>query len=95
MLEMQRRSWPEIIGDILEVALVPTNKTRIMYSSKLSFGRFNRYFYDLLRRGFIEETNDSNERSVYKTSERGRDLLEVLRTVQELFFRNSSGARYS
>ena len=83
---MQRRSWPAITVDILEVTLVPTNKTRVMYKSNLNFERFNRYFYDLLRKGFIEEMNDSNGRSVYKTTERGRDLLEVLRVAQELFF---------
>ena len=83
---MQRRSWPAITVDILEVTLVPTNKTRVMYKSNLNFERFNRYFYDLLRKGFIEEMNDSNGRSVYKTTERGRDLLEILRAAQELFF---------
>lgn len=83
---MPRRSWPAITVDILEVTLVPTNKTRVMYKSNLNFERFNRYFYDLLRKGFIEEMNDSNERSVYKTTERGRDLLEVLRMAQEFFF---------
>ena len=83
---MQRRSWPAIIIDILDVTLVPTNKTRVMYKSNLNFERFNKYFYDLLRKGFIEEMNDSNGRSSFKTTERGRDLLEVLRVAQELFF---------
>ena len=83
---MKRRSWLEISIAILEVTLTSTNKTRIMYKSNLNFERFNRYFYDLLRKGFIEEMNDSNERSVYKTTERGRDLLEVLRMAQEFFF---------
>jgi len=57
---------------------------RIMYRSNLNFERFNRYFYDLLRKGFIEEMKDSNGRSAYKTTERGRTLLEVLRKAQEL-----------
>ena len=63
---MQRRSWPEITVDILEVTLTPSNKMRIMYKSNLNFERFNRYFYDLLRKGFIEEKNDSNGRLVKK-----------------------------
>ena len=57
---------------------------RIMYRSNLNFERFNKYFYDLLRRGFIEEINDSNGRKVYKTTERGRTLLKVLKEAQEL-----------
>jgi len=82
--EMQRRSWPEITIDILEATLAPSKKMRIMYRANLNFERFNKYFYGLLRKGFIEEKNDSNGRLVYKTTERGRTLLEVLRKAQEL-----------
>ncbi len=70
--------------DILEATLTPSNKMRVMYKANLNFERFNRYFYDLLRKGFIEEMNDSNGRSVYKTTERGKTLLEVLRKAIEL-----------
>ena len=83
---MQRRSWPGITVDILEATLTPSNKMRVMYKSNLNFERFNRYFYDLLRKGFIEEKNGSNGRLVYKTTERGRTLLEVLRKAQDLVF---------
>lgn len=81
---MRRRSWPEITTDILETALTPSNKMRVMYKANLNFERFNRYFYDLLRKGFIEEKNGSDGRIVYETTERGRTLLEVLRKAQEL-----------
>lgn len=81
---VQRRSWPEITVDILEVTLTPSNKMRVMYKANLNFERFNRYFYDLLKKGFIEEKNGSDGRIVYKTTERGRTLLEVLRKAQEL-----------
>jgi predicted transcriptional regulator len=83
-LEVQKRSWTEITVDILEVTLSASNKMRIMYRSNLNFERFNKYFYDLLRKGFIEEMNDSNGRPVYKTTERGRTLLEVLKKAQDL-----------
>jgi len=82
---MPRRSWPAITVDILEETITPSNKTRIMYRANLNFERFNRYFYDLLRKGFIEEMNDSNGHQVYKTTERGRTFLEVLRNAQALF----------
>jgi len=81
---MRRRGWQEITLDILEVTLTPTNKMRIMYKSNLNFERFSRYFNDLLRKGLIEEGNDSNGRVVYKATERGRTLLEVLKKAQEL-----------
>jgi len=81
---VHRRNWPEITVDILEVTLIPSNKMRIMYKSNLNFERFNKYFYDLLRKGFIEEMDDSNGRRVYKATETGRALLEVLKKAQEL-----------
>jgi len=80
-----KRSWAEISADILEVTLAPSNKTRIMYRSNLNFERFNRYFYGLVTKGFIDERNDSNGRRVYKTTERGRTLLKAIRKAQELF----------
>jgi len=81
-----RRSWPEITIEILEVTLAPSNKMRILYGSNLNFERFNRYFYDLLRKGFIEEMNGSDGRDKYKITERGRTLLEVLRKANALLF---------
>jgi predicted transcriptional regulator len=86
VVRMQRRSWPEITVEILEATLNPSNKMRVMYKSNLNFECFNRYFYDLLRKGFIEEKNGSDGRLVYKTTERGRTLLEVLRKAHELVF---------
>jgi predicted transcriptional regulator len=87
-LTMQRRSWTAITIDILQVTVAPSNKMRIMYKSNLNFERFNKYFYDLVRKGFIEETGDSNGRSSYKITERGRSLLEVLRAAQDMVASN-------
>ena len=86
MVRAERRSWPEITAAILETTLNPSKKTRIMYKSNLNFERFNRYFCDLLRKGFIEEKNGSEGRLVYKTTKRGRTLLEVLRKAHKLVF---------
>lgn len=82
-MSAERRGWPRITIDILEVTLVPSNKMRVMYRSNLNFERFNRYFSDLLRKGFIKETNDSNGRRLYEATERGRAFLEILRKAQE------------
>jgi len=81
---MNRRSWPEITTDILETTITPSNKMRIMYKANLNFERFNKYFHDLLRKGFIEEKNGTNGRQVYKITETGRTLLDVLLQAQEL-----------
>lgn len=79
-----RRSWPSIIVDILQVTSTPSNKMRIMYKSNLNFERFNKYFGDMLRKGFIKEMNGANGRSLYATTERGKDLLGVLQSAIEL-----------
>ena len=83
---MNRRCWPEITAKILEITLRPSNKMRVMYGSNLNFERFNRYFYDLLRKGFIEEINGSDGRDKYKITDRGRTLLDVLRKAEALLF---------
>jgi len=59
---------------------------KIMYRSNLNFERFNNYFYDLLRKGFIEGMLDSDGRDKYKITERGRTLLDVLRKAEALLF---------
>jgi predicted transcriptional regulator len=82
---VRKRDWQAISIDILEASLTPQKKMRIMYKSNLNFERFNRYFYDLLRKGFVEEVNDSDGRSSYKISERGKTLLVALRKARELF----------
>lgn len=81
---MQRRSWPEITIEILEVTLRPSNKMRIMYGSNLNFERFNNYFYDLVRKGFIEEFDGADRGDKYKITERGRTLLDVLKKAEAL-----------
>ena len=50
---LNRRSWPEITIDILDVTSTPSNKMRIMYKSNLNFERFNKYFNNLLKKGLM------------------------------------------
>jgi len=57
-----------------------------MYRSNLNFQRFNRYFYDLLRKGFIEEIDNGNDRTMYRITDRGRTLLEVLKKAEQLVY---------
>lgn len=85
---VNKRSWPAITVDILEATLHPSNKMRVMYRSNLNFERFNKYLNDLLKKGFVEEMDDGNGRSVYKITGQGRTLLEVLRKAQELALSN-------
>ena len=80
----RRRSRVDVICDILSEALGGTNKTRLMYHCNLNFMRFNRYLQELLDTGLLECV-DSNPRGIvlYKTSDKGRELVKVLRKASE------------
>ncbi len=82
---MRKRDWGAITVDILEATLKPQKKMRIMYRSNLNFERFDKYFQDLLSKGFIESLNDSAGKPVYVVSAKGKTLLDALRTAHDLF----------
>ena len=81
---MRKRGWGAITIDILEATLTPRKKTRIMYKANLNYDRFNKYFYDFVRKGFIVEVDDNDGNSSYMISERGRIFLAVLKKAQDL-----------
>ena len=85
VVSLRRRSWSEIVADILVATVTPSNKMRVMYRSNLNFARFQKYFQDLLKKGFVKEMNGSDGRLLYKTTERGQILLEILKKGHELF----------
>ncbi|MEM3622385.1 MAG: winged helix-turn-helix domain-containing protein [Candidatus Bathyarchaeia archaeon] len=79
-----RRSRTEVIASILDEALSGANKTRLMYRCNLNFTRFNSYLKELLDTNLIECINANPEGIVfYKTTEKGRELLKVLRKANE------------
>jgi predicted transcriptional regulator len=81
-----RRSRAEVILNILNEALKGVNKTRLMYKCNLNFARFNRYLQDLLDAGLIERVEDQASNPgipLYRTTEKGKELLTVLRKADE------------
>lgn len=80
----KRRGRTEVVCDILSEALEGANKTRLMYHCNMNFLRFNRYLEELLEAGLLQRV-DSNPNNValYKTTDNGRELLRVLRRVNE------------
>lgn len=81
----RRRSRIEVICDILSEALESANKTRLMYHCNLNFMRFNRYLQELLDAGLLERVGSNPEDLVlYKTSDKGRELIRVLRKANDL-----------
>ena len=80
----RRRSRIEVIYNILSEALGGANKTRLMYHCNLNFMRFNHYLQELLDAGLIERVGSNPEGVVlYKTSNKGRELVKVLRRASE------------
>ena len=77
----------EVIADILTEALNGASKTRIMYRANLNFLRVNRYFSELLEKALIVKENYPNGVAVYyRTTEKGKDLLKVLKKAEELLY---------
>jgi len=88
MVELKhKRSRTEVIIDLLSEAVEGANKTRLMYRCNLNFVQFNRYLQEFLDAGLIECDYSIQENMVlckiYKTTERGRRLLKVLRKANE------------
>jgi predicted transcriptional regulator len=81
---VSKRGWGTITIDILEATLIPQKKMRIMYRANLNYSRFNKYFSDFLKKGFIEATSNNNGKVYYHISQRGKTLLAVLKKAQEL-----------
>jgi predicted transcriptional regulator len=75
---MSRRTHTEIITDILTEALKGASKTRIMYRANLNFLRFKRYFSELESKGLIAVVKNPGRGIVYQTTEKGKDLLQIL-----------------
>ena len=84
VLLARRRGRVEIMMDILDQALTGANKTKIMYRANLNFSRFERYFRELSKKGLIEVVDDPDASVVYRTTERGKELLRILMEAEKL-----------
>jgi predicted transcriptional regulator len=81
---LQKRSRVTITIDIIEATLKPQKKMRIMYQANLNYLRFNRYLKDFLSKSFIEALKDVDGNGCYRITQRGKELLSVLRKAHEL-----------
>ena len=82
---MGRRSRIDVLIEILTEALNESSKTRIMYRCNLNYKCFNRYLKELLEKGLIVKIERSSRKTeLYKTSEKGRELLQVLKKAKKL-----------
>lgn len=83
----RRRSRLDIIAKILEVAVDGAVKTRIMRKTNVNFVQFSEYVKYLLEAELIEITK-INEKTLYKTTEKGKLLVDRFNETEKIF--NSS-----
>ena len=84
----KRRDRHEIIVEILRTAKSGKIKTHIMYKAKLSYAQINEYLPLLIGKGFIELFTMKRRkvhRKLYRTTEKGMELLENFRSIAKLW----------
>jgi len=78
---MKYRSRTEIVSMILEAANGGATKTRIMYKAFLSYAQLREYLAVLIENNLLEYLEGSQ---VYKTNEKGLNLLKMQNEIGEL-----------
>jgi predicted transcriptional regulator len=73
-----------ILEDILTIALNGAIKTRIVYGANINFKRARKYLLYLEDKGLIAVENKPDGTKVYKTTEKGGRLLDLLRETRVL-----------
>ncbi|HDO19474.1 MAG TPA: DUF4364 family protein [Thermoplasmatales archaeon] len=79
-----RRSELEILADILSKSVDGAKKTEILYQVNLSYIQLRNYLSFLIDKGLIEKETDREGKTLYRTSEKGSELLEKLNEVISL-----------
>ena len=74
-----RRGRHDIVMEILKIARNGAKKTNIMYKARLSYSQLEKYLNALRKEGFITE-----ESGVWKTTERGLDVMKACRICMRL-----------
>ena len=78
---MKYRSRTDIIAMILQAATKGATKTRIMYSSYLSYAQVKEYLSFLIDKGLIRYEEGSG---LYKLSQKGEELIRVYEDVSDM-----------
>ena len=78
---MKYRSRTEIVSMILEDANGGATKTKIMYKAFLSYAQLKEYLAVLIENNLLEYLEGSH---VYKTNEKGFNLLKMHNEIGEL-----------
>jgi predicted transcriptional regulator len=70
----RRRSHIEVVADILRLG--QAGKTKIMYSTNMSYYQLQKYLEFLMERGLMDRVNSGNSNGTYRTTGKGFRLLK-------------------
>ncbi len=76
-----KRSRYMILSQILDICTNGASKTRIVYKGNLNFSTVNLYLDSLIKNDLIEEKNNEQSHKIYKTTEKGMNLLENMKQI--------------
>jgi predicted transcriptional regulator len=83
----RRRGEVQILTDVLSISLNGTKVTHLMYKANLSYSTLRRYVRAALKQGLICEVKNNDGFVVYRTTEKGKLLLDKLREVKSVLRR--------
>ncbi len=76
-----KRSRETVIADILEFCIGGACKTTIVYKTNMNFRIATIYLDKLINIGLLQIVN--GDKTIYKTTERGREVLRGLKCIQK------------
>jgi predicted transcriptional regulator len=87
------RGWLEIIDLVLLVCDHGTLKTHVMYKCNLNSKQVQQYLDFVVSRSLIEMMHDPEDakRTIYKTTERGRQFMRSYNELAEIFSLHGQG----
>jgi len=68
--------------DILSASLSGVKVTHLMYRANLSYSTLRKYLFATLKQELISKIHDSDGSVVYRTTEKGKLLLNKLKEVK-------------
>lgn len=81
ILKSKKRDMGLIVSEILNICMKGSGKTRIIYQANLNSSKANQYLCNLIQKGLIEESTSGN-RTLYKTTPKGIELMQKYQRLQ-------------
>ena len=80
----RRRGEVQILIDILTISLRGVKVTHLMYKANLSYSTLRKYLSTMSKRGLIAKVCNDDGSMVYRTTEKGKLILNRLKEVKQV-----------